>query len=64
MVRSILVTTLLNPKTGERKTLYGAYKPVSMSRAGFTTVESSGIRTYRMTDEMFVQHADDVTIEE
>ena len=57
MKRSILITTLRNPSTGESKTLCGGYRPVSEARAGYTQVESSEIRHYEMTDAEFVEHA-------
>lgn len=61
MKRSILITTLRNPSTGEVKTLCGGYSPVSEARAGFTQVESSEFHHYEMTDAEFVEHATEIT---
>lgn len=61
MKRSILITTLRNPSTGESKTLCGGYNPVSEARNGFTQVVSSALCNFEMSDAKFVEHATEIT---
>lgn len=56
MIRTILVTECIHRTTGEHKTFYGRYDPVTLERKGYKVLHAY-IRKYEMTDEEFVKHA-------
>lgn len=57
MIRTILVTKLRNPTTGEEKTIYGNYSAFREAKAGFTESVESGLKKYEMDDETFIKYA-------
>lgn len=57
MIRTILVTKLRNPTTGEEKTIYGNYSVFREAKAGFTESVESGLKKYEMDDETFIKYA-------
>lgn len=57
MIRTILVTKLRNPTTGEEKTIYGNYSAFREAKAGFTESVERGLKKYEMDDETFIKYA-------
>lgn len=57
MIRTILVTKLRNPTTGEEKTIYGNYSAFREAKAGFTESVESGLKKYEMDVETFIKYA-------
>ena len=56
MIRTILITECQHRKTGEHKTFYGRYDPVTLERKGYKVLHAY-IQKYEMSDEEFVKHA-------
>lgn len=57
MTRTILVTKLRNPYTGEEKTIYGNYSMYQETKAGFSETIESSLKKYEMDDETFIKYA-------
>ena len=57
MIRTILVTKLRNPTTGEEKTIYGNYSAFREAKAEFTESVERGLKKYEMDDETFIKYA-------
>ena len=55
LVRTILVTRVINKITKEEKEVYGRYDPVTMERNNYQIIESFK-RQYEMTDEIFARY--------
>lgn len=56
MFRTILVTEVENPLTGENKEIYGRYDAVKLEKDGFKIVRTFK-RKYTMTDAQFAKYA-------
>lgn len=57
MTRTILVTKLQNPSTGEEKTLYGNFSILKQRKKGFTEILESGLKKFEMDDDTFIKYS-------
>ena len=62
MIRTVLVTKVMNNQTNETEEIYGRYDAVKLSRAGYSIVGTSQ-RKYKMSDADFAKYGEKVSEE-
>lgn len=57
MKRTILVTKLQNPYTGEENTIYGNFSILKERKKGFTEILEIDLKKFEMDDDTFIKYA-------